>query len=148
MTLYFAYGANMDPVHMAERCPGARHLGVANLPGHRFGIAAGGYGTVRPDLGRAVRGVLWRLTPADLAALDDFEGVESRFYRKDLARVADRTGAMLEAMIYRPADESPGRAAPGYLERIIEVCQELGFPREYVAGLEALRASLSFDVGL
>ena len=55
---------------------------------------------------------------------------------------------MVEAMIYRPADESPGRPAPGYLERIIEVCQELGFPREYVAGLEALRASLSFDVGL
>ena len=58
MTLYFAYGANMDPVHMAERCPAAQHLGVASLPGHRFGIAAGGYGTVRPDSGMAVRGVL------------------------------------------------------------------------------------------
>ena len=141
MTLYFAYGANMDPVHMAERCPGARQLGVASLPGHRFGIAAGGYGTVRPDSAMAVPGVLWRLTPNDVAALDDFEGVASGFYRKDLARVADGTGAVVEAMLYRPADDSPGRAAPGYLERIIEVCRELEFPREYVAGLEAQRTS-------
>ena len=44
-------------------------------------------------------------------------------------------------MIYRPADDLPGRAAPGYLERIIEVCPELEFPPEYVAGLEAQRAS-------
>ena len=141
MTLYFAYGANMDPVHMAERCPGARHLGIASLPGHRFGIAAAGYGMVRPESGMAVRGVLWRLKPADVAALDDFEGVESGFYRKDFARVEDGTGAVVEAMIYHPVDESPGLAAPGYLERIIEVCQELGFPREYVAGLEAQRTS-------
>jgi len=141
VTLYFAYGANMDPVHMAERCPGAQQLGVASLPGHRFGIAAGGYGTVRPDSEMAVPGVLWRLTPADVAALDDFEGVESGFYRKDFARVEDGTGAVIEAMIYRPADESPGLAAPGYLERIIEVCRELEFPREYVAGLEAQRTS-------
>ena len=139
MTLYFAYGANMDPVHMAERCPGAQHLGVASLPGHGFGIAARGYATVRPGSGPAVRGVLWRLTPADVAALDEFEGVESGFYRKDFARVEDGTGAVVEAMIYRPTDESPGRAAPGYLERIIEVCRELGFPAEYVAGLEAQR---------
>lgn len=141
MTLYFAYGANMDPVHMADRCPGARRLGVASLPGHRFGIAAGGYGTVRSEWGMAVPGVLWRLTPADVAALDDFEGVGSDFYRKDLAWVEDGAGEKVEAMIYRPADDSPGRAAPGYLERIIEVCQELGFPREYIAGLEAQRTS-------
>jgi hypothetical protein len=37
-----------------------------------------------------VRRVLWRLTPAALAALDDFEGVESGFYRKDFAKVEDR----------------------------------------------------------
>jgi hypothetical protein len=148
VTLYFAYGANMDPVHMAERCPAAQHLGVASLPGHRFGIAAGGYGMVRPESGMAVRGVLWRLTPADVAALDDFEGVESGFYRKDFTKVEDRNGAVIDAMIYRPADESPGRAAPGYLERIIEVCRELEFPPEYVAGLEAQRVSRSSDLSL
>lgn len=141
MTLYFAYGANMDPVHMAERCPVARHLGRASLPGHRFGIAAAGYGTVLPESGMTVPGVLWRLTPSDVVALDDFEGIESGFYRKDTVRVEDDSGEMVEAMFYRPVDESPGRAAPGYLERIIEVCQELGFPREYIAGLEAQRTS-------
>jgi hypothetical protein len=141
MTLYFAYGANMDPVHMAERCPGARQLGIATLPGHAFGIAATGYATVRPDPGMIVRGVLWRLTPADEASLDEFEGVESGLYWKDIVPVEDAAGTIVEAMIYRPTDDSPGRAAPGYLERIIEVCQGLGFPREYVLGLEAQRNS-------
>lgn len=141
MTLYFAYGANMDPVHMAERCPGARRLGLASIPGHAFGIAAAGYATVRPDPGMTVRGVLWRLTPADEASLDEFEGIESGLYRKDTARVEDAGGKVVEAMIYRPTDDSPGRAAPGYLERIIEVCQGLGFPGEYVSGLEAQRTS-------
>lgn len=141
MRLYFAYGANMDPVHMSKQCPGARQLGVASLPGHAFGIAAGGYGTVRRHSATAVRGVLWRLTPDDVAALDEFEGIESGFYRRDIARVEAGTGETVEAMIYRPTDDSPGRAVPGYLERIIEVCQALGFPREYVAGLEAQRTS-------
>jgi hypothetical protein len=141
VTLYFAYGANMDPVHMAERCPGARHLGRASLLGHRFGIAAAGYATVRPESEMTVLGVLWRLTPPDERALDDFEGVETGIYRKDTAWVKDGAGQMVEAMFYRPVDDSPGCAGPGYLERIIEVCQELGFPREYVAGLEAHRTS-------
>jgi hypothetical protein len=141
VTVYFAYGANMDPVHMAERCPGARRIGIARVPGHAFGIAAGGFGTLRPARGQAVRGVLWRLTPEDILALDDFEGVASGFYMKDVMRVEPEDGAPLEAMIYRPGDDSPGRPAAGYLERIIEVCQDLGFPREYVDGLEAQRTS-------
>ena len=33
---YFAYGSNMDPVQMEERCPGAVALGAAHLPGWRL----------------------------------------------------------------------------------------------------------------
>jgi gamma-glutamylcyclotransferase (GGCT)/AIG2-like uncharacterized protein YtfP len=141
VTTYFAYGANLDPVHMAEQCPGARRLGPAILPGHAFGIAAGGFGTVRPERDGSVHGVLWQLTLADVAALDQFEGVEANFYRKDRARVTTGAGETVEAMIYRPSDDAPGIPAPGYLERIIEVGELLGFPADYVAGLRAQRAS-------
>ena len=138
MTIYFAYGANMDPVHMAQCCPGAAQLGVAELREHRFGVAAGGFGTVRPAPGSVVQGVLWRLTPANLAALDAFEGVARNFYQRHPASVRTPDGGAVAAMIYRPTDDSIGTPAPGYLERIIEVAKLLGLAPEYVARLQGL----------
>ena len=141
MTTYFAYGANMDPVHMAACCPGAARLGGATLAAHRFGIAAGGYATARPDRDRHILGVLWRLTPADEAALDAFEGVPAGLYRKARVRVLAEDGGEVVAMIYRATDDAPGRPAPGYLERVVEVAELLGFPESYRGELVALSAS-------
>lgn len=137
MTLYFAYGANMDPVHMRDRCPGAVRLGLATVPDHAFGIAAGGFGVIRPVPGSTVRGVLWRLEPTDEASLDDFEGVATGFYQKGTLAVVTESGRSLEAMVYSPCDDRPGTAAPGYLERILEVGGELGFPTDYLGTLRA-----------
>lgn len=139
-TVYFSYGANMDPVHMAEHCPGAIRLGKAILPDHAFGIAAGHYGTVRASPGGSVHGVLWRLTQADEAALDEFEGIAKGFYRKDSAKVRDETGLPVEAMFYRPVDDTPGAASQRYLENIIDVASQLGFPEPYLEELKAYRA--------
>lgn len=138
MTVYFAYGANMDPVHMAVHCPRAERLGVAELRDHAFGIAAGGFGTARPAAGSTVYGVLWRLTPADLAALDQFEGVAQSFYRRHTAAVVTPDGHTVEAMIYRPTDDSPGTPSPGYLERIVAVAEMLTLPPQYIASLRHL----------
>ena len=138
MTVYFAYGANMDPVHMAACCPGAERLGQATLADHAFDIAAGGFGTVRRVPGRVVVGVLWRLGPADLAALDTFEGVAEDFYRRCGARVTAPDGRLVDAMIYRPSNDAPGTPASGYLERIVAVAQLLGFQPRYIAELQTL----------
>lgn len=137
MTEYFAYGANMDAAQMAGRCPGARRLETAGLAGYAFGIAAGGYGTAVPAPGGSVHGVLWRLTPEDEAALDRFEEVDRGFYRKRSVRVTTASGDRVEAMIYHAADPSPGIPAPGYLERILELAEALGFPEDYTSGLRA-----------
>jgi gamma-glutamylcyclotransferase (GGCT)/AIG2-like uncharacterized protein YtfP len=139
VTTYFSYGANMDPVHVAEQCPGAVRLGEAVLRDHAFGIAAGHYATVRVLPGSAVYGVLWRLSPEDEAALDEFEGVADGFYRKDTAQVEDAAGTTITAMIYRPVDDHPGPASPRYLERIIEVAALLGFPESYLQDLKSHR---------
>mgnify|MGYP002790472545 CR=1 FL=1 len=40
MPLYFAYGLNMDPAGMAQRCPRSKPLGLARLPRHRIGVDA------------------------------------------------------------------------------------------------------------
>ena len=141
MTVYFSYGANMDSLHMAEHCPGAVRLGPAVLRDHAFGIAAGHYGTVRASAGDAVHGVLWRLSAEDEAELDEFEGIAKGFYRKDTARVESGDGTTATAMIYRPVDDSPGRASGPYLERIIEVATLLDFPAGYLEHLKACRPS-------
>jgi gamma-glutamylcyclotransferase (GGCT)/AIG2-like uncharacterized protein YtfP len=135
VTVYFAYGANMDAAPMAERCPGAKRLGTAVLGDHAFAIAAAGFGTVLPAPGHSVHGVLWSLTPEDEAGLDRFEEVGRDFYRKRSVRVSTASGDRVEAMIYHAADPSPGHPAPGYLERIIEVAEGLGFPEDYTSAL-------------
>ncbi len=137
MTVYFSYGANMDPVHMAKECPGATRIGPAILEGYRFGIARAGYGTARPDAGSMIRGVLWRLTAGDEAALDRFEGVAEGLYYKSTLPVRNATGNR-EAMLYRASDPAPGTPVAGYLERIIEVAESLDFPSGYIEELRAL----------
>jgi len=139
MTRYFAYGANMDPVHMAERCPQAIRLGPARLQGRAFKIAAKGYGDAQPAAGSELLGVLWELSPSDEAALDAFEGVPEGAYYKEAAVVLAHGGRPVSAMLYRAADPAPGRPVPGYVERIVEVAEQLDFPAAY---LERLRGTL------
>ena len=69
MTLYFAYGSNLNRAAMARRCPGARAIGQATLEGYKFFVGVDGWGSVKRSAGDAVHGVLWRLTPRDIAAL-------------------------------------------------------------------------------
>ena len=54
---------------MKRRCPGARALGPAALSGYRFFVGIDGWGSVATSAGDTVHGVLWRLTPRDMAAL-------------------------------------------------------------------------------
>jgi len=109
MTRYFAYGANMDPVHMAERCPQAIRLGPARLQGRAFKIAAKGYGDAQPAAGSELLGVLWELSPSDEAALDAFEGVPEGAYYKEAAVVLAHGGRQVAEQLDFPA---------GYLERL------------------------------
>jgi hypothetical protein len=127
----------MDPVHMARECPGAARAGPAILKGYRFGIAHAGYGTARPDSGSLIRGVLWRLTPSDEAALDRFEAVPEGLYYKSVLTVSGEGGDQ-DAMLYRAANPAPGTPVAGYLERIIEVAESLEFPSDYVDELRKL----------
>ena len=98
MTLYFAYGANMERAAMAKRCPGAQPLGPALLRGWRYVIAQG-YGSVAPARGGGVFGVLWRLTPRDLAALNVFESLDSGLYRRTMLTV-EIGGPRVRALVY------------------------------------------------
>lgn len=140
MISYFAYGANMDPDHMARCCPRAVSHGRARLPGRAFRIAATGYGDAQPEAGGEIHGLLWTLTAEDEAALDRFEAVPEGLYWKEQVEVRDADDRATPAMLYRAADPAPGRPVPGYLERIIVIAEALDFPAPYLAGLRAALA--------
>jgi gamma-glutamylcyclotransferase (GGCT)/AIG2-like uncharacterized protein YtfP len=136
MTLYFAYGANMERAAMRARCPAAAALGPALLRGWRYVIASG-YGSVAPAPGAAVFGVLWRLTPRDLAALNIFESLDSGLYRR--VGVTVETGAQrARALVYVGRHGGRQRPMPGYQERVVAAAAAWRLPRRYVEELRRL----------
>jgi hypothetical protein len=135
MTLYFAYGSNMSRAAMARRCPGARAVGPAALAGYAFFVGIDGWGSVKPAPGATVHGVLWRLTPRDIAALHAYELLHQGLY--EVRHLSVRVGGRrLRAMIYLLRRRAPGRAKPGYVEMIGAAARAWKLPDAYVRSIE------------
>jgi gamma-glutamylcyclotransferase (GGCT)/AIG2-like uncharacterized protein YtfP len=131
MTLYFAYGSNMSRAAMRQRCPGAREIGPAVLEAHRFAIIRDGYASVLPSPAATVHGLLWRLDPRGLAALNAYESLDSGLYRAVTLPV--RSGERrVAALVYIARSRALGAPRPGYLEDVIAAARELKFPPAYV----------------
>jgi hypothetical protein len=131
MTLYFAYGSNMHASAMTKRCPSARAIGPARLDGYGFFIGVDGWGSVRRSPGGSVHGVLWRLTPRDLAALHAYELLDKGLYdvRTLPVRVGVRTAT---AMLYVLRRRKTGRPKPGYAEMCAAAARSWKLPERYV----------------
>jgi hypothetical protein len=135
MTLYFAYGSNMQRAAMRARCPGARALGPARLGNYRFFIGVDGWGSVKPSPGDTVYGILWRLTPRDIAALHVYELLHKGLY--DVRRLPVRAGSrLLPAMIYLLRRRTFGRPKPGYVEMIAASARGWRLPERYIRSVE------------
>jgi len=135
MTLYFAYGSNMNRAAMRRRCPGARAIGPASLEGYRFFVGREGWGSVRLSAGDTVHGVLWRLTPRDIAALHAYELLHKGLY--DVRYLPVRSGARrVQAMIYLLRRRVEGRPRPGYAEMIAAAARGWQLPERYVRSVE------------
>ena len=138
MPLYFAYGSNMDRSAMAARCPRASAIGPARLMRHRLALTREGWLTAIQDRRERVHGILWELTPSDVARLDRYEGVASGLYLKAIQPVVADVGAR-RALIYFGAHAGPGLASAGYIEGVIAAARQWALP---VAALDALRRFL------
>lgn len=95
----FTYGSLMFP-EVWQRVVRGRYRGArARLDGYaRFAITGETYPGMVAAPGASVEGVLYfDVTPADIAALDAFEGKE---YRRDVVRVALESGESVEAGTY------------------------------------------------
>ncbi len=107
----FVFGSNLDLAQLRRRCPSAKVVGVASLPnfaltfaGHSDGWG-GAVATIVRQRGAAVEGIVARISLADLAMLDRYEGVPFVYTRKRLTvTVAD---APVQAHVYRMPDDAP-----------------------------------------
>ena len=144
MSLYFAYGSNLDLRGFKRRCRGATVAGRARLPDHRLSFTRysraekGGVADIVPEPGAEVWGALYKVDERCLAALDQYEGAP-RAYRRQAVRVVDDAGAEREAIAYianRTGEFAPSRQ---YLAQIARGAREHGLPESYVRALEQVR---------
>lgn len=119
--LYFAYGSNMNLEQMAIRTPEAVHLGVAVLVDHI--VVERMYADVDQRKGSYVYGVLYRIGPRELAALDRYEGYPSAYKR--VWRDVRFHGATVRAMVYvMTAATKRAREWEPYAERYRRGCSD------------------------
>ena len=134
MTLHFAYGSNMSRMLMQARCPRAEALGTATLAGWRFVVTPEGVGSIAPRAGALVHGVLWRLTPRDLAAVNAYESLDSGLYLR--RRLAVRQGERrMPALVYVARRKGEGTPRPGYIDLVVEAARDWELPEPYIRSL-------------
>ena len=127
---YFAYGSNMCARQMAHRCPGSRAARPAVLGDYDWLINQRGVATVAPVHGRRVHGVLWKVSEADLTALDRIEGVPDRYRRGRLTVTTD--DGPVPAWVYIDHRVQPGEPRPGYLERVVGGAHQHRLPQHWI----------------
>ena len=140
---YFAYGSNMDPVQMEERCPGAVALGAAHLPGWRLTFTrdspgwGGGVGHIEADADDEVWGVLWDVTEAHLASLDEYEGVAVEMYYRDTVEVS-HGDERVRAVVYIANPRGYKPPSKKYISALVRGAEAHDLPAAYVRRLRAL----------
>lgn len=83
--LYAAYGSNLNVEQMKWRCPDASIVGTAVIKDYRLmfkGSKTGAYLTIEPEVGCSVPVGIWRVTEADIEALNHYEGFPTFYYKK------------------------------------------------------------------
>lgn len=148
MNVYFAYGSNMDELQMRERCPDAKLVGQASLPGFQLAFTIfsqkrkSGCADIVRDKKSTVYGLAYELTDADLEALDRFEGAPDNYER--IAVKIKCNGLSMRAYAYHVASKVEGFfPSPAYIDTILKNAEKHGFPAEY---LDSLKATEKFEV--
>ena len=138
MTLYAAYGSNLDPRQMLQRAPHSPHLGTGWLRGWRLTFGGeeigweGSVATLAEDPNASVFVSLYDLTKQDESALDDWEGVTTDLYRKIRVRVETMTGTQ-SCYVYVLNSFEGGIPSQRYLEIMVAAAIEAGAPEDYIS---------------
>jgi gamma-glutamylcyclotransferase (GGCT)/AIG2-like uncharacterized protein YtfP len=140
--LYAAYGSNMDPEQMLERCPHSPAAGVGWLTGWRLTFGGeelgwdGALAMVVPDPESSVFVALYDVSPHDHEVLNYWEGADTGLYNKITLRIDTLEGEQL-AWVYILDGYEGGLPSARYLGLIAEAAEAAGAPHDYVAALRA-----------
>ena len=119
--LYFAYGSNMNPVRMGQRCPGATALGVGILRNYR--LAERLYADIDFQEGAEVHGVLYLISERNLRSLDAREGYP-KVYRRMWLDVEFEGEIYLAVTYEMTAATKAARDGRPYPEEYRKLCSE------------------------
>lgn len=142
MALYAAYGSNLDPSQMHQRCPHSPATGTGWLEGWRLTFGAedlgweGALATIVEEPGEHVFVALYDVTREDERGLDSWEGADSGLYRKIRLRVQTLDGDRL-AWVYVLDGYEGGLPSARYLGVLSSAAESAGAPSDYVADLRA-----------
>jgi gamma-glutamylcyclotransferase (GGCT)/AIG2-like uncharacterized protein YtfP len=140
--MYAAFGTNMHPSQMLERCPHSPLAGTGWLTGWRLTFGAedlgweGAVSMLVPDPASQVFVVLYDLSPDDRDSLDQWEGADSGLYTAVHVRVSTLDGEVL-AWIYVLEGYEGGLPSARYLGLLADAAEAAGAPDEYVTELRA-----------
>ena len=141
---YFGYGANMARRVLARRGITILESQPARLPEHELTFEEPGipyvepvFAVVSPAAGESVHGVLHRISDADLAQLDQFEGLG---YDRAPVRVEGRECGEVHAFLYvsrRRVRAKGRRPSRRYVGLLIAGAREHDLPAHWIERLEA-----------
>ena len=145
MPIYAAYGSNMDPEQMLERCPHSPMSGTGWLEGWRLTFSGedigweGALATVVEDAGQRVFVVLYDVPGEDEVRLDRWEGSELGIHRKIRVRINTTDGDAADkpvlAWLYVLDAYEGGLPSARYLGVMADAAEKAGAPEDYVLGL-------------
>ena len=140
MPLYAAYGPNMDPRRMLERCPHSPLQTTGWLTGWRLTFGGEEHGwdgalpTIVEDPIDQVFVAVYDVSEEDESGLDGWEGADTGLYRKTRVRVATMTGSVVTWTYVLDAYEG-GLPSASFLGLLAEAAEAADAPADYVRGL-------------
>jgi gamma-glutamylcyclotransferase (GGCT)/AIG2-like uncharacterized protein YtfP len=140
VAVYAAYGSNLDPEQMHERCPHSPCRGSGWLEGWRLTFGGedlgweGALATVVEDRDSHVFVMLYDIESNDEATLDEIEFAATGLYKKIRVRVHTLDGFQL-AWLYVLQGYEGGLPSARYLGVMADAAERAGAPADYVADL-------------
>jgi len=140
--LYAAYGSNLDPARMFERCPHSPLRSTGWLSDWRLTFGGedlgwdGALATIVQDPFEQVFVAVYDVTDEDAVLLDGWESADSGLYRKTRVRVSTLTGEQVAWAYVLDAYEG-GLPSASYLGVLAEAADAADAPADYVAALRS-----------